>query len=120
MMASKNKVLGGSLLLIAGTWQFAPWKDQCLQHCRSPFDFISRNWKKGKLGAARMGVKHGIVCLGCCWAIMTLLFLGGVMNLLWIAILSVFVFLEKILPGAEKSRKFTGALLVIAGLIVLL
>jgi predicted metal-binding membrane protein len=119
MMASNSDVLGGSLLLVAGAWQFAPLKNQCLQHCRSPFDFISRNWQRGKFGAARMGIKHGIICLGCCWAIMTLLFVGGVMNLLWIAVMSLFVLLEKILPGAERTGKLAGALLIGAGLIVL-
>jgi predicted metal-binding membrane protein len=67
-----------------------------------------------------MGVKHGIYCLGCCWAIMTLLFVGGVMNLLWIAVLSVFVLLEKILPGAEKSGRYTGTVMIVLGVIVLL
>jgi predicted metal-binding membrane protein len=66
-----------------------------------------------------MGIKHGIICLGCCWAIMTLLFVGGVMNLLWIAVMSLFVLLEKILPGAERTGKLAGALLIGAGLIVL-
>jgi predicted metal-binding membrane protein len=120
MMSSNSNILAGCLLLVAGAWQFAPLKDRCLQHCRSPFEFISNNWQRGTAGAVKMGVKHGIYCLGCCWAIMTLLFVGGVMNLLWIAVLSVFVLLEKILPGAEKSGRYTGTVMIVLGVIVLL
>ena len=120
MMASNSQVLGGSLLLVAGAWQFSPLKEQCLQHCRSPFDFISRYWKRGVIGASGMGIRHGLVCLGCCWALMALLFVGGFMNLLWIAILSVFVLLEKVLPWAEKSARLTGSVMLVIGLIILL
>jgi predicted metal-binding membrane protein len=120
MMASNSNVLGGGLLLVAGGWQLAPLKDQCLQHCRSPFEFISQNWQRGLSGAVRMGVKHGIYCLGCCWAIMALLFVGGVMNLLWIAALSIFVLLEKILPGAGNSRRITGTAMIVVGIVVLI
>jgi len=120
MMASNSNVLVACLLLVAGAWQLAPLKDQCLRHCRSPFEFISQNWQSGLSGAVRMGVRHGIYCLGCCWAIMALLFVGGVMNLLWIAALSIFVLLEKILPGAGNSRRITGAAMIIVGIAVLI
>jgi predicted metal-binding membrane protein len=116
MMTTTNYLLGGSLLLIAGAWQFTPLKDQCLHQCRSPVEFIYKNWEKGNAGAVKMGVKHGLFCVGCCWALMLLLFVGGVMNLLWIALLSIFVLLEKILPFGRVSGKISGVLMIIAGL----
>jgi predicted metal-binding membrane protein len=119
MMVSNSNILGGVLLLIAGVWQFTPLKDQCLEQCRSPVEFISQNWQKGNAGAMQMGIRHGLFCLGCCWALMLLLFVGGVMNLLWIAILTVFVLLEKILPFGPESGKVIGVLMILAGVIFL-
>jgi predicted metal-binding membrane protein len=120
MMVSNNNILGGALLLIAGAWQFTPLKDQCLEQCRSPVEFIYQNWQKGNAGAMQMGIRHGLFCLGCCWALMLLLFVGGVMNLLWIAILTIFVLLEKILPFGSESGKVIGVLMLIVGTVFLI
>jgi predicted metal-binding membrane protein len=95
MMISKSNILGGLLLLTAGAYQLTPVKSACLRHCRSPVDFISSHWKPGGMGAFRMGIEHGIFCLGCCWILMGLLFFGGVMSLWWIGGLTLFVLLEK-------------------------
>ncbi len=95
MMASSSVVLGGILLLIAGIFQFTPLKRSCLTRCRAPLDFITAHWREGWRGAFIMGLEHGLFCLGCCWALMALLFVLGVMNLLWIALLTILVGLEK-------------------------
>jgi predicted metal-binding membrane protein len=96
MMQSTSKALGGGLLLCAGLFQFSPLKYACLAQCRSPMGFLVTEWQAGPGGAFRMGLKHGSYCLGCCWALMFLLFVFGVMNLLWVASLSGIVLLEKI------------------------
>lgn len=105
LMAARSQVLGGALLMLAGVYQLTPWKAVCLDHCRSPAHFIAEHWRPGACGAFRLGLHHGAFCLGCCWALMGLLFVGGVMNMLWIAAITVFVFLEKMLPvGAWSTR----------------
>ncbi len=112
MMASSSVVLGGILLLIAGIFQFTPLKRSCLTRCRAPLDFITAHWREGWRGAFIMGLEHGLFCLGCCWALMTLLFVLGVMNLLWIALLTILVGLEKILPRVIYLRQASGLILV--------
>lgn len=99
MLAVSSSVLGGVLLILAGLYQFTPLKQVCLRTCRSPFAFVLNHWRDGWAGALRMGLEHGGYCLGCCWMLMALLFVLGVMNLLWVAGIAVFVFAEKILPG---------------------
>ncbi len=84
-------MLTGSLLVIAGLYQFSPLKKVCLSHCRTPIGFLLGEWRAGAGGAFVMGLRHGLLCVGCCWALMMLLFVGGVMNLAWIAALSVAV-----------------------------
>lgn len=118
MMASASGYLGAALLMGAGIWQFTDMKFKCLEACRSPAEFLSRIWRSGGTGALRMGVAHGIYCVGCCWALMLLLFYGGVMNLYWIVGLSVFVVLEKILPYSPVVARLTGVALIGSGLIV--
>jgi predicted metal-binding membrane protein len=118
MMVSQNTVLGAALLIIAGVYQWLPLKDKCLHHCRSPVDFISTHWQTGTLGAFRMGLSHGGFCLGCCWALMALLFVGGVMNLLWIAGITLFVLLEKVLPLGDRGGHVSGVLMIITGLAI--
>ena len=108
MMASTSLVLGGVLLIAAGAWQLTPLKQACLKHCRSPLHFITHRWRKGRLGALRMGFEHGAYCLGCCWFLMGLLFYGGVMNLYWIAGLALFVLLEKTIPAGHWLGRVTG------------
>ncbi len=118
MMVSKSSILGAALLILAGVYQWLPLKDKCLDHCRSPVDFISHHWQSGTLGAFKMGLSHGGYCLGCCWALMALLFVGGVMNLLWIALIALFVLLEKILPLGDRGGRVSGILMIITGLAI--
>ena len=120
MLASRSPVLGAALLIGAGLYQMTPWKDACLRHCRSPARFISEHWKAGRVGALRMGAEHGFYCLGCCWALMGLLFFGGVMNLLWIAGITVFVLLEKILPFGVWAGRLAGGAAVAVGVVAVL
>lgn len=118
LMVSNSPKFGASLLIAAGIYQWLPVKDNCLTHCRSPFHFISTHWRPGKIGALLMGISHGTFCIGCCWALMLLLFVGGVMNILWIAAITIFVLLEKVLPLGKHGGKFTGILMVIAGVVM--
>jgi predicted metal-binding membrane protein len=112
MLKSKTPVLSAVLLLAAGIWQFTPWKYACLRHCRGPVEFLSQNRRPGNKGALIMGAHHGLYCLGCCWFLMVILFVGGVMNLLWIAGLAIYVWVEKILPAGELASKVMGGLLI--------
>jgi predicted metal-binding membrane protein len=106
MMKSTSEILGAGLLFVAGLFQLSPFKDACLAHCRSPIGFFLTEWRAGSWGAFRMGLKHGGYCLGCCWAMMSLLFAFGVMNLFWVAGLSIFVLVEKVAP---TKRLVSGA-----------
>ncbi len=115
MIVSMSPVLSTALLMIAGAFQFTPLKQACLRACRSPLGFLLTDWRDGLWGAARMGVRHGLYCLGCCWALMALLFVGGAMNLLWIAALTLLVAMEKIAPKGEILAKALGALMIGAG-----
>ena len=110
-MASTSTWLGGTLLVAAGLFQFTPLKQSCLTHCRGPLEFIMTRWREGRSGAFRMGVEHGAFCTGCCWALMALLFVAGVMNILWIAALTLLVCLEKMLPARAHLSFATGLLL---------
>jgi predicted metal-binding membrane protein len=117
MIVSTSPVLSGVLLLIAGVYQFSPLKRTCLSHCSTPMGFLLGEWRAGISGAFVMGLRHGLYCLGCCWALMALLFVGGVMNLAWIAALSIAVALEKLLPRGERVAAALGlVLIVIAGI----
>ena len=118
MMVTTSPKLGAGLLIAAGIYQWLPVKNNCLKHCRSPFHFISNNWKDGNFGAFLMGISHGAFCIGCCWFLMLLLFVGGVMNIVWIAAITVFVLLEKILPLGDKGGKISGVLMMLAGVIM--
>ena len=120
MMASNSPALGGALLVGAGLYQLTPFKDACLEHCRSPAHFIAGHWRPGTLGALRMGLEHGAYCLGCCWVLMGLLFFGGVMNLLWIAAIALFVLLEKVMPYGAGGGRWAGVGMILAGALVLL
>jgi predicted metal-binding membrane protein len=115
MMVSKSTALGGALLIGAGVYQLTPLKQACLKHCRAPAQFLSQNWHSGTAGAFRIGLKLGAYCLGCCWVLMSLLFVGGVMNLLWIAAIGAFVLLEKTIPFGEAAGWFAGAAMILAG-----
>jgi predicted metal-binding membrane protein len=119
MMVSSSPTLGGILLLAAGVFQWTPLKSVCLQHCRSPLGFLMTDWREGRRGALQMGLRHGSYCTGCCWLLMGLLFVAGVMNLLWVAAITVFILVEKVVPRGEWVGRIAGALLVVAGLVVL-
>lgn len=111
--------LTGALLVTAGIWQLTPLKAACLRHCRSPAEFLVQHRRTGQWGALGMGVHHGLWCLGCCWALMALLFVGGVMNLAWIFGLALFVIVEKTWAVGPKLGRLAGLALVVIGAIVL-
>lgn len=108
------------LLLLAGVYQFSPLKRACLRSCRTPLAFLLGAWRPGMAGAFAMGLRHGLLCLGCCWALMALLFVGGVMNVPWVAALAVAVAIEKMAPGGERIAGWLGAALLLAGALKLL
>jgi len=112
MMASASPVLGAVILAATGIYQLTPLKRACLDHCQSPIGFLSTHWRKGDLGALRMGLAHGVYCVGCCWFLMALLFVGGVMNLVWTAAIAVFVLLEKVLPRDARIAETSGLVLL--------
>ena len=116
MMEPASPSGAGVLLLIAGVYQWTPLKGTCLQACRSPLSFLTQHWRAGAAGAFRMGLGHGVYCLGCCWALMLLLFAGGVMNLWVITALTVLVLVEKVAPFSGHSSRVTGTVLIGAGL----
>ena len=118
-MAGTTPFLGGVLLLAAGIWQWFPLKQACLHHCRSPFHFLQHEWREGTGGAVRMGVAHGVYCLGCCWALMALLFVGGVMNLLWVAAIAGLVLVEKVAPAGPWVGRVAGLALAAWGIAML-
>lgn len=109
-----------ALLLIAGVYQFSPLKRVCLATCRTPLGFLLGEWRAGVYGAFMMGVRHGVLCLGCCWALMALLFVGGVMNLAWVVALSIAVAIEKLAPHGDRLARVLGLGLIAAGLFRLL
>ena len=115
MMMSTSTLLGAGLLVAAGVWQLTPLKTACLRHCRSPISFLSAHWRPGVGGAFRMGIEHGVFCLGCCWFLMALLFYGGVMNLIWIVGLALFVLMEKVIPAGVAVGRVAGLLLIAGG-----
>jgi predicted metal-binding membrane protein len=112
MMALTSGVLGGALLIAAGLYQLSPLKAACLRKCQSPLMYLGSNWKPGNAGALRMGLSHGLYCLGCCWVLMGLLFYGGVMELRWIVGLALYVAVEKLIPAGNRLSQFTGLLLI--------
>ncbi len=114
-MAGTSPYLGGALLLIAGVFQWSRLKYACLTQCRTPLGFLMSEWREGQKGALVMGLRHGTYCLGCCWILMGLLFVLGVMNLLWIAALAGVVLIEKVAPAGRQVSRLTGLLLVAWG-----
>jgi len=120
MMVSTSPILGGVLLLAAGLFQWTPLKYACLNHCRSPLGFLMTDWRDGRRDALLMGLKHGSYRTGCCWFLMALLFVAGVMNLLWVAAITAFVLIEKAAPRGDLIGRFAGVVLCAAGLIMLI
>lgn len=120
-MRAASPWLGAALLAAAGAWQLTPAKEACLAQCRMPLQFVAEHWRGRARGALAMGARHGLFCIGCCGALMALLFVGGVMNLLWVAAISAFVLLEKIaFPGTRAGRWISGAGLLAAAAALLL
>lgn len=115
MMVSTSAILGGGLLMGAGFFQFTPLKNTCLSACRSPMNFLSTEWREGSRGALVMGIRHGIYCVGCCWILMSLLFVVGVMNLLWVGLIAGFVLVEKLAPAGKWAGRIAGVAFVVAG-----
>jgi predicted metal-binding membrane protein len=120
MMELGSPLLGAALLLIAGLYQVTPIKQACLRTCQSPLGFLMTRWRSGAGGAFRMGLRHGAYCVGCCWALMLLLFVGGVMNLTVIAALTLFVAFEKLVPLGAFGARLSGGLLMATGIWMLL
>lgn len=107
--------LAGGLLLVAGVFQWTPLKHACLDRCRTPVGFLMAEWRPGPGGAMKMGLRHGAYCAGCCWALMALMFVLGVMNLLWMAAIAAFVLLEKVAPMGHRVGRAAGVVLIVWG-----
>lgn len=118
MMASASKPLSALLFVTAGVYQLTPLKNLCLDKCRNPLQFLVARWRPGRGGALYMGLVHGAYCLGCCWALMLLLFVAGVMHLAWVALIAAFVFIEKLLPAGRITSRVAGVALILAGVIL--
>jgi predicted metal-binding membrane protein len=115
MMEAANSRVSAALLLVAGVYQWTPLKHACLRTCRSPVGFLVSRWRSGGYGAFWMGLEHGSHCVGCCWALMLLLFAGGVMNVVVIVVLTLFVAFEKLVPLGRVGASISGALMIAAG-----
>ena len=118
-MGSRSAWLSAAILIAAGVYQLSPLKHACLRVCRGPAEFLTRHWRPGSSGALRMGLEHGAFCVGCCWVLMALLFVGGVMNPLWIAVLALIVLLEKLAFFGAGLARLTGVVLLVWGLATL-
>jgi predicted metal-binding membrane protein len=120
MMGSQSRLLSGAVLITAGLYQLSPLKNICLAQCRTPASFLSRYWRPRAMGALRLGAMHGGYCVGCCWLLMALLFVGGVMNLTWIAALAILVLIEKVLPPGQWVGRVVGIALIVWGVATLM
>ena len=114
-MTATSSLMVGGILVAACAYQWTPFKDACLRHCRSPLMFLLSDWREGSWGAFRMGIDHGLFCLGCCWLLMALPFAAGVMNLTWMAAITAFILVEKAAPGGQWFGRAGGAALAGAG-----
>jgi len=118
-MALGSQIVSGTLLIAAGLYELSPLKDACLGRCRSPAQFLARHYRPGPTGAVRLGLLHGAYCLGCCWLLMALLFVVGVMNIAWVAALTLLVAAEKLLPGGQWIARIAGAGLIAWGALLI-
>jgi predicted metal-binding membrane protein len=114
--ASNSYILSGILLCVAGFYQWSNLKHACLRFCRNPFNFLMGNWREGGTGALYMGLKHGLLCTGCCWALMALMFVGGVMNLLWMVVITAIILIEKVAPKGDRFAKIAGVAMITGGI----
>ena len=119
VMSSSSGRLSGAILMAAGAYQLTPWKSKCLTHCRSPLGFLMTKWRDGTDGAFRMGLRHGAYCLGCCWALMCVLFVVGIMNLVWVAALTGFVLIEKTGPVGIIVARVAGTAMFVLGVMAI-
>ena len=119
-MGARSQWLSAGVLIAAGIYQFTPLKSACLSHCRSPAEFLARQWRPHAVGAIRLGAIHGAYCVGCCWVLMMLLFVGGAMNLVWIAALTILVLAEKLLPPGRWIGRAVGLALIGWGIATIL
>jgi predicted metal-binding membrane protein len=118
-MKTTGKIFGSIILITTGIFQFTPLKQTCLARCRTPLNFVLQHWKEGKQGALKMGIENGFYCLGCCWLLMALLFVTGIMNLLWVSIIALFVLIEKILSRIKWIPYLAGIVLILYGILLL-
>lgn len=118
-MATTNTWLSGGILIAAGLFQFSSLKEACLKQCRSPVTYLMTEWRSGRSGALLMGLKHGAHCVGCCWIIMALLFVAGVMNLFWMAAITAFVLIEKLTARGEMFGRIVGVGLIVWGVLII-
>lgn len=118
-MASASAALGGLVLVVAGAWQLTPVKRACLIRCQSPLHFLAHHWRRGRSAPLRMGLAHGLHCLGCCWVMMGLLIYGGIMNLAWIGGLALYILLEKTVPAGHWLSRAVGWALIGTGAVTL-
>lgn len=116
-MTITNPAFAGVLLILVGVYQLTPEKLKCLTKCQRPLDFLMTNWREGPRGALELGVRHGLYCLGCCWALMLVLFVVGVMNLAWVAALTALILLEKFGPGGVTVARVSGVAIIVAGVL---
>jgi predicted metal-binding membrane protein len=119
-LAVGGKRLSGVLLLVAAVWQLTPAKAACLEQCQSPIHFVMRYWRPGPAGAVKLGLVHGLFCLGCCWSLMLLLFVGGVMNLAWVALIAAVVLTEKAAPPAWRIDRWLALALALSAVAMLI
>lgn len=119
-MALESRTWAGALLLAAGIYQWTPLKHACLARCRAPLNFVMAEWREGARGAFIMGLRHGAWCVGCCWLLMGLLFVAGVMNLAWVAAIAAFVLLEKAVPHGDRVGRAAGVVLAVVGIALIL
>jgi predicted metal-binding membrane protein len=115
-MQTASASLDAALLVSAGLFQFSSAKSACLNHCRTPIGFLLSEWRDGVAGAVRMGIRHGLYCIGCCWLLMLLLFVVGVMNAAWCAALAALILAERIVPGGLWLARAAGVLLALSGI----
>lgn len=118
MMAAGSSTVGGLVLIVAGLYQWTPLKETCLRQCQVPIAFLSSHggFRSDPFGALRLGIDHGVYCLGCCWALMALLFVGGVMNIAWIGGIAILILLEKTVPAGRLIPRLSGIMLAAAGI----
>lgn len=119
-LASRHIILSAGVLFLAGLYQFSSWKDACLRACQSPMRFFLTHWREGYWGALHMGLRHGWYCLGCCWALMAVMYVVGVMNLVWMALLGILMLTEKVWKYGHQIRKVSGVGFIVWGVVVLI